>query len=95
MQNVVEDNLLVASTLLGVAEREAVVRGVPVSEDSLLPSQLREKTMTSVREIAAEVGIPSVSRFWRSFAARYGTIPKEYRQTHLRIDWKRIVEAKA
>jgi AraC-like DNA-binding protein len=45
-----------------------------------------ENGVLSVKEIAAEVGIPNVSGFCRSFKARYGTTPKEYRKTHLRLD---------
>lgn len=40
----------------------------------------------SVKEIAAEIGIASVSRFCRGFKARYGMTPNEYRKTHLRLD---------
>jgi AraC-like DNA-binding protein len=40
----------------------------------------------SIKEIAAEVGIPNSSRFCRSFKAQYGITPKAYRQAHLRID---------
>lgn len=40
----------------------------------------------SVKEIAAEIGIASASRFCRSFKTRYGMTPKEYRKTHLRLD---------
>jgi transcriptional regulator GlxA family with amidase domain len=43
----------------------------------------------SCKEIAAEVGIPNVSHFCRSFKALYGITPKEYRKTHLRLDLKR------
>jgi transcriptional regulator GlxA family with amidase domain len=42
--------------------------------------------LLSVKEIGAEVGIPSVSCFCRSFKARYGTSPGEYRKTHLLLD---------
>jgi two-component system response regulator YesN len=49
-----------------------------------------ESGVLSVKEIAAEVGIPDVSRFCRSFKARYGTTPKEYRKTHLRLDLKSV-----
>jgi AraC family transcriptional regulator of arabinose operon len=47
--------------------------------------------MLSVKEIGAEVGIPTVSCFCRSFKARYGTTPGEYRKTHLRLDPKGLV----
>lgn len=47
-----------------------------------------ENGVLSVKEIASEVGIPNVSRFCRSFKARYGTTPGEYRKTHLRLDLK-------
>jgi AraC-like DNA-binding protein len=47
--------------------------------------------MLSVKEIGAEVGIPTVSCFCRSFKARYGTTPGEYRRTHLRLDPKCLV----
>jgi len=47
----------------------------------------------SVKEIAAEVGIPNSSRFCRRFRAHYGMTPKEYRQTHLRIDLGSIASA--
>lgn len=40
----------------------------------------------SIKEIASEVGIRDVSRFCRSFRTSYGTTPKEYRKTHLRLD---------
>jgi AraC-like DNA-binding protein len=50
-----------------------------------------ENGVLSVKEIAAEVGIPNVSRFCRSFKAIYGTTPKEYRKTHLRLDLKSVV----
>lgn len=49
-----------------------------------------ENGMLSVKEIAAEVGIPNVSCFCRSFKARYGATPMEYRKTHLRLDLKSI-----
>jgi AraC-like DNA-binding protein len=49
-----------------------------------------ENGVLSVKEIASEVGIPNVSRFCRSFKARYGTTPKEYRKTHLRLDLKSV-----
>ena len=49
-----------------------------------------ENGVLSVKEIASEVGIPNVSRFCRSFKARYGTTPKEYRTTHLRLDLKSV-----
>ena len=45
-----------------------------------------ENGALSCKEIAAEVGIPNVSHFCRSFKARYSTTPKEYRKTHLRLD---------
>ena len=47
-----------------------------------------ENGVLSVKEIASEVGIPNVSRFCRSFKARYGATPKEYRKAHLRLDLK-------
>ena len=50
--------------------------------------QCLENGVRSVKEIAAEVGIPNVSRFCRSFKTCYGTTPKEYRKTHLRLDLK-------
>ena len=49
-----------------------------------------ENGVLSVKEIATEVGIPNVSRFCRSFKVRYGTTPKEYRKTHLRLDLKSV-----
>ena len=52
--------------------------------------ELLENGVLSGKEIAAEVGIPNASRFCRSFKARYGLTPKEYRKTHLRIDLKSI-----
>ena len=52
--------------------------------------ELLESGVLSGKEIAAEVGIPNASRFCRSFKARYGTTPTEYRRTHLRIDLKSI-----
>jgi AraC-like DNA-binding protein len=52
--------------------------------------ELLENGVLSGKEIAAEVGIPNPSRFCRSFKARYGVTPKEYRKTHLRIDLKSI-----
>ena len=45
-----------------------------------------ESGMLSVKEVAAEVGFPNVSCFCRTFKARNGTTPKEYRKTHFRID---------
>lgn len=45
-----------------------------------------ENGVLSCKEIAAEVGIRNVSRFCRSFKALYGTTPKEYHKTHLRLD---------
>jgi len=52
--------------------------------------ELLEHGLLSVKEIAAEVGIPDVSRLCRSFKARYGMTPKEYRKTHLKIELKSI-----
>jgi AraC-like DNA-binding protein len=52
--------------------------------------ELLENGLLSGKEIAAEVGIPNASRFCRSFKARYGTTPKEYRATHLRVDLQSI-----
>jgi AraC-like DNA-binding protein len=52
--------------------------------------QLLEEELLSMKEIAAEVGIANASRFCRSFKALYGTTPKEYRKTHLRLDLKSI-----
>lgn len=52
--------------------------------------ELLENGVLSGKEIASEVGIPNVSRFCRSFKARYGTTPKEYRKTHLRLDLKSV-----
>jgi AraC-like DNA-binding protein len=49
-----------------------------------------ENGVLSVKEIASEVGISNVSRFCRSFKVRYGTTPKEYRKTHLRLDLKSV-----
>lgn len=49
-----------------------------------------EKGVLSVKEIASQVGIPNVSRFCRSFRTRYGTTPKEYRKTHLRLDLESV-----
>jgi AraC family transcriptional regulator, arabinose operon regulatory protein len=49
-----------------------------------------ENGVLSVKEIASEVGIPNVSRLCRSFKARYGATPKEYRKTHLRLDLKSL-----
>jgi len=51
---------------------------------------LLENGVLSGKEIAAEVGIPNASRFCRTFKARYGVTPKEYRRTHLRIDLKSL-----
>ena len=48
--------------------------------------ELLENGVLSGKEIAALVGIPNASRFCRTFKARYGITPKEYRRTHLRID---------
>lgn len=53
--------------------------------------ELLKNGVLSGKEIAAEVGIPNASRFCRNFKACYGTTPKEYRKTHLRIDLKSIV----
>jgi transcriptional regulator GlxA family with amidase domain len=50
--------------------------------------ELLEDGMLSGKEIAAEVGIPNASRFCRTFKARYGTTPNEYRKTHLRLEPK-------
>lgn len=47
--------------------------------------------LLSVKEIGAEVGIPTVSCFCRSFKARYGTTPGEYRKANLRLDPKGMV----
>jgi AraC-like DNA-binding protein len=44
----------------------------------------------SVKEIAAHVGMPNPSRFCRSFKARYGITPTEYRKANLRIEPKSI-----
>ncbi len=52
--------------------------------------ELLEHGLLSVKEIAAEVGIPDVSRLCRCFKARYGMTPMEYRKTHLRIELKSI-----
>jgi transcriptional regulator GlxA family with amidase domain len=49
-----------------------------------------ENGVLSVKEIASEVGIPNASRFCRSFKARYGATPKEYRKTHLRLDLESV-----
>lgn len=49
-----------------------------------------ENGVLSVKEIASEVGIHNVSRFCRSFRARYGTTPREYRKTHLRLDLESV-----
>jgi AraC family transcriptional regulator of arabinose operon len=49
-------------------------------------TELLEIGGLSVKEIAAEIGIASVSRFCRSFKSRYGVTPNEYRKTHLRLD---------
>ena len=51
---------------------------------------LLENGLLSGKEIAAVVGIPNASRFCRTFKARYGQTPKEYRRTHLRLDLKSI-----
>jgi two-component system response regulator YesN len=45
-----------------------------------------ENGMLSVKEIAADVGFPNLSCFCRSFKARYGATPTQYRKTHFRID---------
>ena len=45
---------------------------------------LLENGLKSGKEVAAEVGIPNASRFCRSFKARYGITPKEYRKIHLK-----------
>jgi transcriptional regulator GlxA family with amidase domain len=49
-----------------------------------------ENGVLSVKEIASEVGIANVSRFCRSFKARYGVTPMEYRKTNLRLDLKSV-----
>ena len=56
--------------------------------------ELLEDGVLSGKEIAAEVGIPNPSRFRRSFKSRYGTTPKEYRKTHLRLDLKSVAHAR-
>jgi AraC family transcriptional regulator of arabinose operon len=50
--------------------------------------ELLERGGLSIKEIAAEIGIASVSRFCRSFKTTYGVTPNEYRKTHLRLDLK-------
>jgi transcriptional regulator GlxA family with amidase domain len=45
-----------------------------------------ENGVLSVKEIAAEVGFPTVSGFCRSFKVRYGATPKEYRKIHFRME---------
>ncbi len=52
--------------------------------------ELLENGLLSVKEIAAEVGFPNVSCFCRSFKLRYGTTPREYRQTNFRIEPQRL-----
>jgi AraC-like DNA-binding protein len=52
--------------------------------------EMLENGVRCIKEIAAEVGFPSVSRFCRSFKTLYGSTPSEYRKTHLRIDLKVI-----
>ena len=49
-----------------------------------------ENGVLSVKEIASEVGMPSVSHFCRLFKAQYGTTPGEYRKTHLRMDSRSV-----
>jgi AraC-like DNA-binding protein len=50
--------------------------------------ELLERGGLSIKEIAAEIGIASVSRFCRRFKTTYGVTPNEYRKTHLRLDLK-------
>lgn len=50
--------------------------------------QCLENSLRSIKEIAAEVGFPNVSSFCRSFKARFGLTPREYRRAHLKIDLK-------
>ena len=57
--------------------------------------ELLESGVLSVKQISAEIGFPNVSCFCRSFKARYGTTPKEYRKIHLRIDLKSITASTA
>ncbi len=54
-----------------------------------------ENGVLRVKEIAAEFGFPNVSQFCRSFKARYGTTPKEYRKAHLKIELKSIAASAA
>ncbi len=56
---------------------------------------LLESGVLSVKQISAEIGFPNVSCLCRSFKARYGTTPKEYRKIHLRIDLKSIAASSA
>lgn len=49
-----------------------------------------ENSLRSIKEIAAEVGFPNVSCFCRSFKARFGATPKEYRRVHLKMDLKSL-----
>lgn len=56
---------------------------------------LLEGGMLSVKEVAAEVGFPNVSSFCRSFRARYGATPSEYRKINLRIDLKSLLRSTA
>jgi len=57
--------------------------------------ELLESGVLSVKQISAEIGLPNVSCFCRSFKARYGTTPKEYRKIHLRMDLKSIAASTA
>jgi transcriptional regulator GlxA family with amidase domain len=52
--------------------------------------ELLESGVLSGKEVAAVVGIPNASRFCRTFKARYGTTPRQYRRGHLRIDLNTI-----
>ncbi len=56
---------------------------------------LLESGVLSVKQISAEIGFPNVSCFCRSFKARYGTTPKEYRKFHLRMDLNSIAASTA
>jgi transcriptional regulator GlxA family with amidase domain len=56
---------------------------------------LLESGVRSVKEISAEIGFPNVSSFCRSFKSRYGTTPREYRKSHLRMDLKSFAPSTA
>jgi len=56
---------------------------------------LLESGLLSVKEISSQIAFPNVSSFCRSFKARYGTTPREYRKIHLRMDLKSIAASTA